>query len=46
MRFLKEYTKFLSTRLLEELDMSKVTLFSNAIALETKIIDEMNKDLS
>ena len=46
MRFLKEYTKFLSTRLLEELDMSKATLFSNAIALETKIIDEMNKDLS
>ena len=40
---LKEYSKNLSTRLLEELDMSKDGQYSNAIALETRVIEELKK---
>ena len=46
MMCLKEYTRHLSTRLLEDLDMTKDGIYSNAIALETKIIEEMKKESS
>lgn len=36
----------MSTRLLEDLDMTKDGIYSNAIALETKIIEEMKKESS
>lgn len=43
---IKEYSKHLNNRLLEELDMSKDGLYSNAIALETKVIEEVRKESS
>ena len=40
---IKEYSKHLNNRLLEELDMSKDGPYSNAITLENKVIEEIKK---
>lgn len=43
---IREYSKHLNNRLLEDLDISNDGMYSNAIALESKTIEELKKESS